>query len=315
MVKVGTRASKLALLQTELVKERFQRSNKKMPLEVVQINTGGDKNRSVPISRVGGTGVFVKELEEALLQKEVDFVVHSLKDMPTESPDGLFIAAVLNRMDPRDVLLSRDNLPLQELKPGSKVATSSRRRLAQLKSVRKDLEFVDIRGNVPTRVKKMQDGYCDAIVLAAAGLIRLGMEDCITEFLSEDQCTAAAGQGALAIQCRADDQSLVEALGKLDESQVNKEITAERAFLKVLGGGCSVPIGARAVYQEDYNNLTISACVAALDGSKTIRLKLSSDSDSPERLGVKLAEMMLETEAREILNELKESEPNPISPP
>lgn len=315
MVKVGTRASKLALLQTELVKERFQQHNKKTPVEVVQINTGGDKNRSVPISRIGGTGVFVKELEEALLNKSVDFVVHSLKDMPTESPEGLRIAAVLNRMDPRDVLLSRNKISLKELKPGSKIATSSRRRLAQLKSLRNDLEFIDMRGNVPTRVKKMEDGFCDAIILAAAGLIRLGMEEHITEYLGEEQCTAAAGQGALAIQCRADDQDLIAALTKLDEPMVNKEITAERAFLKVLGGGCSVPIGARAVYQEDYGNLTLSACVASLDGSRVVRLKLSSDDDSPEQLGVRLAEMMLKTEARDILKELKESEPNLISPP
>ncbi len=315
MVKVGTRASKLALLQTELVKERFQQHNKKTPVEVVQINTGGDKNRSVPISRIGGTGVFVKELEEALLNRSVDFVVHSLKDMPTENPEGLRIAAVLNRMDPRDVLLSRNKITLKELKPGSKIATSSRRRLAQLKSLRNDLEFIDMRGNVPTRVKKMEDGFCDAIILAAAGLIRLGMEEHITEYLGEEQCTAAAGQGALAIQCRADDQDLIAALAKLDEPMVNKEITAERAFLKVLGGGCSVPIGARAVYQEDYGNLTLSACVASLDGSRVVRLKLSSDDDSPEQLGVRLAEMMLKTEARDILKELKESEPNLISPP
>lgn len=317
MVKIGTRASKLALLQTELVEKKFKSIVNESEVSVVKITTGGDKNRKVPIANIGGTGVFVKELEEALLNKSVDFVVHSLKDMPTQSPDGLTIAAVLNREDPRDVLVSKKDkgYNFKSLPPGSKVATSSRRRLAQLKAVRKDLEYVDIRGNVPTRIEKMENGHCDAIILAASGLIRLELDFHISEILDNDVCVPAAGQGALAIQCRSDDEQLKAKLDHLNDENVKKEVTCERSFLSVLGGGCSVPVGASAKYNDDYQNLTITGCVAALDGSTVVKKKLSSDSDSPSELGVKLANLMLESPAKEILEELRASEPNLISPP
>lgn len=315
-VRIGTRASKLALMQTELVAGRLHDIDPKLDVEVVKITTGGDKNRSVPIVNLGGTGVFVKELEDALLNKEVDLVVHSLKDMPTESDERLTIVAVLNREDPRDVLVSRKHRQLHELPPGSKVATSSRRRLAQLKALRNDLEFIDIRGNVPTRVEKMDAGAADAIVLASAGLTRLGMADRITHYFEENECTAAAGQGALAVQCRADDHKLFETLSQLDENVVRKEISAERAFLKVLGGGCSVPIGARAKLESD-DSLTLTGCVAALDGSRIVRetLSLKGAQIDAEALGRELAELILATPARQILEELKLSDPNKVSPP
>ena len=315
MIKVGTRASQLALYQTNLVVERLSTIAKNQNIETVKITTGGDKNRSVPISNIGGTGVFVKELEDALLNKTVDFVVHSLKDMPTESPEGLSIIAVLDREDPADVLLSHEGLSLMELKPGSKLATSSRRRLAQIKALRDDLQFVDIRGNVPTRIKKMQSEECDAIILAAAGLIRLELNEHIVQKFRNEECTPAAGQGALAIQCRNEDKDLIAFLEKLDDPIVRKEITAERSFLKILGGGCSVPIGVNAKYNADYDNLAVYACVASLDGKRIIKHKLSSDSDDPQTMGEKLADLMLNSEAKNILEELKASNPNAISPP
>ncbi|HMP51352.1 MAG TPA: hydroxymethylbilane synthase [Candidatus Melainabacteria bacterium] len=315
-VRIGTRASKLALMQTELVAGRLQGIDPTLDVEVVKITTGGDKNRSVPIVNLGGTGVFVKELEDALMNKEVDLVVHSLKDMPTESHESLTIVAVLNREDPRDVLVSREHRQLSELTPGSKVATSSRRRLAQLKALRKDLEFIDIRGNVPTRVEKMDSGAADAIVLASAGLTRLAMADRITHYFEENECTPAAGQGALAVQCRADDRKLVETLSLLDETAVRKEISAERAFLKVLGGGCSVPIGARAKLEAD-DTLLLTGCVASLDGSRIVRetLSVKGAKIDAEALGRELAELILATPARQILEELKLSDPNKVSPP
>lgn len=315
-VRIGTRASKLALMQTELVAGRLQGIDPTLDVEVVKITTGGDKNRSVPIVNLGGTGVFVKELEDALMNKEVDLVVHSLKDMPTESHESLTIVAVLNREDPRDVLVSREHRQLSELTPGSKVATSSRRRLAQLKALRNDLEFIDIRGNVPTRVEKMDSGAADAIVLASAGLTRLGMADRITHYFEENECTPAAGQGALAVQCRADDRKLFETLSLLDETAVRKEISAERAFLKVLGGGCSVPIGARAKLEAE-DSLTLTGCVASLDGSRIVRetLSVKGAKIDAEALGRELAELILATPARQILEELKLSDPNKVSPP
>lgn len=315
-VRIGTRASKLALMQTELVAGRLQGIDPTLDVEVVKITTGGDKNRSVPIVNLGGTGVFVKELEDALMNEEVDLVVHSLKDMPTESHESLTIVAVLNREDPRDVLVSREHRQLQELTPGSKVATSSRRRLAQLKALRNDLEFIDIRGNVPTRVEKMDSGAADAIVLASAGLTRLGMADRITLYFEENECTPAAGQGALAVQCRADDRKLFETLSLLDETAVRKEISAERAFLKVLGGGCSVPIGARAKLEAE-DSLTLTGCVASLDGSRIVRetLSVKGAKIDAEALGRELAELILATPARQILEELKLSDPNKVSPP
>lgn len=317
MVKIGTRASTLALLQTEFVEKKFKSIIKDAEISVVKITTGGDKNRKDPIANIGGTGVFVKELEEALLNKTVDFVVHSLKDMPTESPAGLRIAAVLDRQDPRDVIICRNSKinSFAELPAGSKVATSSRRRLAQLKAIRNDLKYIDIRGNVPTRISKMEQGQCDAIVLAASGLIRLDLESHITQVLNNDMCVAAAGQGALAVQCRSDDSSLIEKLGFLNDENVEKEVSCERSFLKVLGGGCSVPVGASAKYNTDYQNITIIGCVAALDGSSVIKKKLSSDTASAYDLGIKLANQMLESPAKTILEKLRASLPNSISPP
>lgn len=312
-MKVGTRASKLARLQTDLVVGRIAELFPSETVEIVTISTGGDRNRSVPIADLGVRGVFVKELEDALLAGDVDFVVHSLKDMPSDLPDGLCLVAVLNREDRRDVLVSRDGLSLAKLPPGSRVATSSRRRAAQIKAVRDDLEFVDIRGNVPTRIEKMQAGQCDAMVLAAAGLTRLGLDEHISEAFAIDVCTPAAGQGALALECREKDRELVEMLNSLDDSAVRAEIECERAYLAELGGGCSVPIGASAKVIED--RLELTGCIASLDGSSIFRREHRGPRSEPATLGRELAALMLEGEAREVVASLRASLPGAISPP
>lgn len=312
-MKVGTRASKLARLQTDLVVGRIAELFPSETVEIVTISTGGDRNRSVPIADLGVRGVFVKELEDALLAGDVDFVVHSLKDMPSDLPDGLCLVAVLNREDRRDVLVSRDGLSLAKLPPGSRVATSSRRRAAQIKAIRDDLEFVDIRGNVPTRIEKMQAGQCDAMVLAAAGLTRLGLDEHISEAFAIDVCTPAAGQGALALECREKDRELVEMLNSLDDSVVRAEIECERAYLAELGGGCSVPIGASAKVIED--RLELTGCIAALDGSSIFRREHRGPRSEPASLGRELATLMLEGEARKVVASLRASLPGAISPP
>lgn len=313
ILRVGTRASQLARWQTDVVVERLTKAHPELSCEIVTITTGGDKVLDKPISELGSRGVFVKELEEALLANEVDFVVHSLKDLPTDFPAGLMLASVLCRDDPRDVFLSRTGASLKDLPAGSKLATSSRRRTAQIKALRSDLEFTDMRGNVPTRVRKMEEGQCDAMILAAAGLLRLEMQDKITEFLDVQTCTPAAGQGALAVECRTSDGRVRDLLGAIQEQDVRCEIDCERVFLSLLGGGCSVPIGAHARCDGDLVHLI--GCVAALDGSQVYRESVEGPRDKANQLAQKLAQRMRETGAEDILRELRISTPNSISAP
>jgi hydroxymethylbilane synthase len=252
-------------------------------------------------------------LEEALLDRRVDLVVHSLKDLPTDLPDGLVLAAVLDREDARDVLVSNNKMSLRDLSPGSKVATSSRRRSAQLKYLRSDLEFVDIRGNIPTRLRKHDEGLCDAMVLAAAGLIRLGVQDRITEYLDYKTSTPAAGQGALAVECRRDDDTVLKLAAAIDDIRVSAEVTAERRFLEQLGGGCSVPIGVVAE-TIDQGRLRILGCVASADGKHLIRSQVEGESKDATNLGIDLANIMLGLGAADLLEHLKNI-PVTISPP
>jgi porphobilinogen deaminase len=311
-MRVGTRASDLARLQTQMVVDRLKAVSPETEVEVVLITTGGDKVQDRPIAQIGTRGVFVKELEEALLDGSVDFVVHSLKDMPTDVPPGLVLVAVLNRADPRDVFLSRDGRKFADLKSGARVATSSRRRAAQLSHLRSDLTFVDIRGNVPTRLRKLEEGQCDAMILAAAGLHRLGLEQHIVEYFESDQCTPAAGQGALAVECR-DEEKTLSLLSKLDDELVRAEIECERSFLDQLGGGCSVPIGALAkAYQ---GRLVLEGCIAALDGKSVFRNKLEGNLNEAREIGKKLSQLMIKGGAESVVASLRESVPSKISPP
>lgn len=270
--------------------------------DVSAVKTSGDRVLDRPLADFGGRGVFVKELEESLLLNEVDLVVHSLKDLPTEVPPGLILSGVLKRDDPRDVLVSRGNVKLAELPAGSRVATSSRRRSAQLSRQRQDLKFVDIRGNIQTRLRKLDEGECDAMILAAAGLLRLGLSDRIAEFFSVEVCTPAAGQGALALECRADDQWVLDLCRSVTDSVVLAEITAERAFLSRLGGGCSVPAGALARAGE---RLEMQACIVAIDGSKFFSRSQSGALVDAAAIGNALADSLLEAGAGEIIEELK----------
>lgn len=311
-MRVGTRASDLARLQTQMVVDRLKEVSPETDVEVVLITTGGDKVQDRPIAQIGTRGVFVKELEEALLDGSVDFVVHSLKDMPTDVPPGLVLVAVLNRSDPRDVFLSRDGSSFADLKPGARVATSSRRRAAQLSHLRSDLNFVDIRGNVPTRLRKLEEGQCDAMILAAAGLLRLGLDKHIVEYFESDKCTPAAGQGALAVECRDEETSLA-LLKKIDDKLVRAEIECERAFLEELGGGCSVPIGALA--KAEKGRLVLEGCIAALDGKKVFRNKLEGDQNEAREIGKKLSQLMVKGGAESVVASLRESVPSKISPP
>jgi len=312
-VRIGTRASKLARMQTDIVVDRLSKQFPDLKFNVSLITTGGDKQRDVPISQVGTTGVFVKELEDALLNDEVDLVVHSLKDLPTELPPGLELAAVLAREDARDVLISRVNVGFDRLPAGSRVATSSRRRAAQLNARRKDLEFIDIRGNIPTRLRKHDEGECDAIILAAAGVIRLELTDRIAEYLDYSLSVPAAGQGALGIECRSGDQDLRKMIASIEEAKVRAETTAERTVLRVLGGGCSIPLG--VVGRAHADRLHLLAAVASLDGSVVIRRELEDSVKEPERLGNNLADALRNAGAGEIIHALKELAPNVVSAP
>jgi hydroxymethylbilane synthase len=313
-VKVGTRESKLARIQTALALAALSAEFPELDFEIIPITTGGDERQDRPIAELGSRGVFVKELEDALYEGRVDLVVHSLKDMPTEIPSGLWLAAVLDRADARDVLVSKNGARLQDLPEGARVATSSRRRTAQLKHIRPDLSFCDIRGNIQTRLRKLDEDQCDAMVLAAAGLIRLGLPQRISEYFDIHTCTPAAGQGALAMECRLNDERILALLAPIDDDPVRAAISAERAFLDGLGGGCSVPVGAFAEMKDD-GSLRLTGCVAALDGSKILRHSMTGKPGECITLGGELVEHFYQKGAASILEGLKQSAPAAISPP
>lgn len=311
-MRVGTRSSKLALYQTNHVVLLLKEQHPQLECEVITITTSGDAQRSVPIAAIGTRGVFVKELEEALLSKKVDFVVHSLKDMPVEVPEGLSLVATLSREDPRDVIVSRDNKSLDELPPSATIATSSRRRIAQLKKLYPTFNFVDIRGNITTRLRKMDEGECDAMILAAAGLHRLDLQARIVKYLSIEESTPAAGQGALAIECRVDDTDTFETLAKLDHLKTRIEISAERAFLGALGGGCSIPIGVSASFDQVKSEISIAGAIASIDGKSvhrsSIKKKFDASTSGASKLGLELAQVMQTDEVMLILEDLKKEQ-------
>lgn len=297
MIRIGTRGSLLALWQAEHVKARLEAAGHVVALEV--ITTTGDKLLDRRLELVGGKGAFLKEIEEALLARAVDLAVHSLKDVPTALPEGLRLCAFLERADPRDALLSRDGRGLHALPPGARVGTTSLRRQAQLRALRPDLEILDLRGNVDTRVRKLREGRFDAILLAMAGLIRLGRAHEITEALEADTLLPAPGQGAIALECRSDDAAVASAVASLHHAPTAAAVGAERAFLARLGGGCNVPLGAFAEPEAD-GGLRLRALVARVDGSAVVRgERLGSD---PLGLGRGLAEELLERGAGELLS-------------
>ena len=288
MLTIGSRGSQLALWQANWVKARLEELGEEIRIEI--IHTTGDKIQDVALSKVGTKGLFTKEIEEALLDGRIDLAVHSLKDMPTDLPEGLTLSAIPQREDPRDAIIG---LRLDELKRGAKVGTSSLRRMAQLRALRPDLEIESIRGNVDTRLRKQAEGQYDAILLASAGLNRLGWSDRIAEIIPIEKMCPAVGQGALAIETRVGPS----VVSKLDHAPTRRAVTAERAVLRALGGGCQVPIGAYAV--ADGSGVHIQAIVIAPDAFAMIRME--SRGEDPERVGAALGQEMLDAGASEIL--------------
>ena len=299
-IKIGSRGSALALAQAGWVKRTLEQTGVRG--DIIVIKTSGDRFVDHGIQSLGGKGVFTKEIEDALLGGEIDLAVHSMKDLPTELPEGLAIAAVPEREDPRDVVVSRNNIRLEHLPNGASVATGSLRRKAQILNYRSDLSLVPIRGNVDTRLRKLETERLDAIVLAAAGLKRLGRQDRISEYLSANVCLSAVAQGALAIETRADEPSR-QAVAFMNHDSSFLEVAAERAFLRKLGGGCHVPVAARAVVDGELINLT--GMVADTDGRRVCRGSISGPTAEAVALGIALAERLLREGAGEMLAELK----------
>ena len=298
-IRIGTRGSTLALAQTAWVRNKLAEQYPDIAIETIEIKTSGDRFIAASLQAIGGKGVFTKELEEALFNREIDIAVHSMKDLPTLLPPGLTVGAIPAREDARDVLVSGGAASLQRLSHGAKVGTGSLRRTAQVRNCRPDLLVAPIRGNVDTRLKKLDSGEYDALVIAAAGLKRIGLEDRITEYLSNDVCLSAPGQGALGLETREDD-SLREQLDFLHDATAFAEVSAERALLRRLGGGCQVPVGAKALV--DGEGLTICAVVAKPDGSRLCRGKVSGSVTEANQLGELLAERLLSEGAQQILD-------------
>ena len=269
------------------------------------IKTSGDRFQNAGINQIGVKGVFIKEIEDALLEGRVDIAVHSMKDVPTETPHGLEFPAICKRENPHDCLVSRAGARFAELSPGARVGTSSLRRQAQLRHARPDLAFLELRGNVDTRLQKLESGEYDAIVLAKAGLDRLGWSERITEVLSADICVPAVGQGALGIEARKDDQEIVGLIRKLDHAHTRAEITAERALLHELQGGCQVPLGALARADEDA--MTMTACIASIDGTQALTRMIAGPVEKAEALGYQLAKQMIASGAEKILQQARRS--------
>lgn len=301
-IVIGTRGSQLALWQAEWVQGQLKQLAPDLSVVLKQIQTSGDKIQDVPLAKVGGKGLFVKEIEEALLRKEIDLAVHSMKDLPAVLPSGLQIICVPEREDPRDAWIARDGKKLDAMALGSRVGTSSLRRQSQLLHVRPDLQIEMLRGNVDTRLRKLQEKHFDAIVLAASGLKRLGWDEYITECLPVEVSLPAIGQGALGIEGREDDDFVIDLVSKLEHYPTRVTITAERALLRRLEGGCQVPIAGHAVLQG--KDLTLDGLVASLDGKRYVRYSLTGSMAEPESIGTTVAEELLARGAQPILQEI-----------
>ncbi len=306
-IVVGSRQSALALTQTNQVIEALEKLAEESGLafrfEVKKIVTKGDRILDVTLSKVGGKGLFVKEIEQALLSGEIDMAVHSMKDMPSELPEGLVNGAVPLRQDARDCLISREGVDLDGLPQGAKVGTSSLRRSSQLLAYRPDLKLEWIRGNIDSRLRKLETEGFDAILLAAAGLKRMGWEDRITSYLPVEICLPAVGQGALGIECRADDAGLLELLRRYEDEDTARTVEAERSLLAALNGGCQVPIGAYAVLSEDRKTVSLTGLVGMPDGS--VLLKETAEGTDPKALGLQVAGKLSDKGADRILEQAR----------
>lgn len=301
-LRIATRKSPLALWQAEFVRESLIQQHPDLQVELVKMVTQGDKILDTPLAKVGGKGLFVKELEQGMLRNEVDIAVHSMKDVPVELPDGLHLNVICTREDPRDAFVSNNHMSFESLPQGAKVGTSSLRRTTQLKALRPDLEILDLRGNVNTRLKKLDDGQYEAIILAAAGLIRLGFEDRIKQAIDSGTSLPAIGQGAVGIECRSDDEQINQLISMLNHEQTNICVTAERAMNARLEGGCQVPIGGYAILEN--GELYMRGLVGRPDGSEVVRGEVRGKPEDAHALGTSLADDLLSRGAREILKEV-----------
>ena len=304
-VRVGTRGSKLALIQAESLTRELEMSDPGLACELVVIKTRGDKILDSPLSSIVGKGLFITEIEEALLSGEIDLAVHSLKDLPTELPEDLELGAVLKREDARDALVSRSGKTLDEFSPEETIATSSLRRKAQLLHHNPDYRIVDIRGNIDTRLKKLENGACDALVLAASGLKRAGYANRITEYLDPELMVPAACQGVIGIEVRSNNQEVKSMMQAINHEATMSAVLGERAFLGVLEGGCQVPIGCLSGAHGE--KIAITGLISDLDGRRVIRKKVSGNLQNGVQLARDLAEQMLSDGGSEILAEIRAS--------
>jgi hydroxymethylbilane synthase len=301
---IGTRGSKLALWQSEYIKGLVEDITG-LPVELKIIKTTGDKILDVPLAKVGGKGLFTKELEVELIAGTVDLCVHSMKDVPTELPEGLGIAAMPARVDPRDALVSGAGYTLDTLPEGARVGTSSLRRIAQVRALRPDVEIVDVRGNLDTRMKKAENGEVDIVILASAGITRMGWADRITGYIPTEQMVSAVGQGAIGIETRESDEFMADVMAKIADGPTMVCVTAERVVMRKLEGGCQVPIGAYA--QLDGDTLVMDAVVGSVSGDRILRAHLEGPADDPVELGERMVADLLKLGADAILAEIRES--------
>jgi len=301
-LKIGTRGSKLALWQANWVKAGLEKGHPGLAVELVTIKTKGDKILDVPLAKVGGKGLFVKEIEEALLDGRIDLAVHSMKDMPGDIPPGLCIGPVPKRELPLDVLISAGGDNLADLKQGASIGTSSLRRTAQLKHLRPDLQIAGLRGNLDTRLRKLDEGQMDAIVLAAAGIHRLGLEDRVTEYLDPDDMLPAVAQGALCIEIRESDPETDRLVSILNHPDTRTVVLGERAFLRRLEGSCQIPVAGHGTLEN--GNFSIRGLVANLEGTQVIQATASGAGQRAREVGIELAEELLANGADRILKEL-----------
>ena len=298
ILRIGTRGSLLAKWQAESIRKKLFAATG-VEGEIVIIKTAGDKMQQAPLTQIGGKGIFIKELEEALLEESIDLAVHSVKDIPTDTPSRLMFPAVCRRDDVRDCLVGST---LANLRQGARVGTSSLRRHAQVLHIRPDLDIRDLRGNVDTRLRKVESGEYEAILLAKAGLDRLGVSQRISEILSPEVCMPAVGQGAIAVECRLKDTETADILSPLDDAETRTAIIAERALLAALQGGCQVPLGAWARIER--GELVLEACVCSVDGVQYVKQRATAPPDQAAALGEHMAKLLIEAGAQSILEEV-----------
>lgn len=305
-IKVGSRASSLALVQTNWVINELKKFFPAYEYEIIEIKTIGDKILDKTLDKIGGKGLFVKEIEAALLEKKIDLAVHSMKDVPTEMVDDLMIGAITKREDVRDILISKNNIELDQLSKNARIGTSSLRRAAQLLNYRPDLMIEPIRGNIQTRMKKIETMNLDGVILAAAGINRMGWNNKISQHIHNDICTPAVGQGALGIQIRTNDSLIQSMIGKLNDSVTEYAVKAERSFMRELKGGCHTPIGAYGYVEND--RLYMNAIISTTDGKQIIRLKDDCKLEDCEKMGIKMAREGLNKGGKEILENIERND-------